>query len=256
MNAGLFPNLSKCSKTATASEKKHSLHVPESTVGLMIGGLQAGRPERKAGPWLHTATGELQAVWAAGDAGHGETSWGIKLTVMLGGILKARVRVDGREKGSADKGEPGKSCRCFPLNTGVAEMSSRQGAPRASGRRGTEVCVNLTVCLGGRRAKSANTFFIKCFETNTSKSTTLYPADTKRRLLRVPGTARRSILNGISPECPLEGLMLKLKLQFSGHLMRRPGSFGETLMLGKTEGRRRGGDRGGDARLASPTSWT
>ena len=65
-----------------------------------------------------------------------------------------------------------------------------------------------------------------------------------RRLLRVPWTARRSnqsILKEISPEYPLEGLMLKLKLQFFGHLMRRTDSFEKTLMLGKTEsGRRRG----------------
>ena len=65
-----------------------------------------------------------------------------------------------------------------------------------------------------------------------------------RRLLRVPWTARRSnqsILKEISPECLLEGLMLKLKLQYSGHLMRRTGSFEKTLMLGKIEGRRRRG---------------
>ena len=65
-----------------------------------------------------------------------------------------------------------------------------------------------------------------------------------RRLLRVPWTARRSnqsILKEISPECSLEGLMLKLKLQYFGHLMRRPDSFEKTLMLGKIEGRRRGG---------------
>ena len=65
-----------------------------------------------------------------------------------------------------------------------------------------------------------------------------------RRLLRVPWTARRSnqsILKQISPECSLEGLMLKLKLQYFGHLMRRTDSFEKTLMLGKTEGRRRRG---------------
>ena len=63
-----------------------------------------------------------------------------------------------------------------------------------------------------------------------------------RRLLRVPWTARRSnqsILKGISPGCSLEGLMLKLKLQYFGHLMRRTDSFEKTLMLGKIEGRRR-----------------
>ena len=65
-----------------------------------------------------------------------------------------------------------------------------------------------------------------------------------RRLLRVPWTARRSkqsILKEISPGCLLEGLMLKLKLQYFGHLMRRTGSCEKTLMLGKTEGRRRKG---------------
>ena len=64
-----------------------------------------------------------------------------------------------------------------------------------------------------------------------------------RRLLRAPWTARRSnqsILKEISPEYSLEGLMLKLKLQYSGHLMRRADSLEKTLMLGKTEGRRRG----------------
>ena len=64
-----------------------------------------------------------------------------------------------------------------------------------------------------------------------------------RRLLRVPWTARRSnqsILKEISPGCSLEGLMLKLKLQYFGHLMRRTDSLEKTLMLGKIEGRRRG----------------
>ena len=65
-----------------------------------------------------------------------------------------------------------------------------------------------------------------------------------RRLLRVPWTARRSnqsILKEIRPEWSLEGLMLKLKLQYFGHLMRRADSFEKTLMLGKIEGRRRRG---------------
>ena len=65
-----------------------------------------------------------------------------------------------------------------------------------------------------------------------------------RRLLRVPWTPRRSnqsILKEISPGCSLEGLMLKLKLQYFGHLMRRADSFEKTLMLGKIEGRRRRG---------------
>ena len=65
-----------------------------------------------------------------------------------------------------------------------------------------------------------------------------------RRLLRVPWTAKTSnlsILKEISPGCSLEGLMLKLKLQYFGHLMRRADSFEKTLMLGKIEGRRRRG---------------
>ena len=65
-----------------------------------------------------------------------------------------------------------------------------------------------------------------------------------RRLLRVPWTARRSnqsILEEVILGCSLEGLMLKLKLQYFGHLMRRADSFEKTLMLGKTEGRRRRG---------------
>ena len=67
-----------------------------------------------------------------------------------------------------------------------------------------------------------------------------------RRLLRVPWTARRanqSILKKISPQCSLEDLMLKLKLQYFGHLMQRADSFEESLMLGKIEGRRRGRQR-------------
>ena len=67
-----------------------------------------------------------------------------------------------------------------------------------------------------------------------------------RRFLRVPWTARRSnqvILKEISPGCSLEGMMLKLKLQYFGHLMRRADSFEKTLTLGKIEGRRRRGQQ-------------
>ena len=67
-----------------------------------------------------------------------------------------------------------------------------------------------------------------------------------RRLLRVPWTARisnQSILKEISPRCSLEGLMLKLKLQYFGHLTQRVDSFEKTLMLGKIEGGRRGRQR-------------
>ena len=65
--------------------------------------------------------------------------------------------------------------------------------------------------------------------------------------LKVPWTARssnQSILKEISPGCSLEGMMLKLKLQYFGHLMQRADSFEKTLMLGKIEGGREGGDRG------------
>jgi len=79
-----------------------------------------------------------------------------------------------------------------------------------------------------------------------------------RRLLRVPWTARRSnqsILREISPGSSLEGLMLKLKLQSFGHLMRGVDSLEKTLMLGKTEGRRRRGQQR-MRWMASPTQWT
>ena len=81
-----------------------------------------------------------------------------------------------------------------------------------------------------------------------------------RRLLRVPRTARRSnqsILKELNPEYSLEGLMLKLTLQYFGHLMWRADSFKQTLMLGKIDGkRRRGVGRGWHGRMASPTQWT
>ena len=77
-----------------------------------------------------------------------------------------------------------------------------------------------------------------------------------RRLFRVPWTARRSnqsIPKKINPEYSLEGLMLNLKLQYSGHLMQRANSLEETLMLRKTEGRGEGDDRGWDGWMASLT---
>ena len=79
-----------------------------------------------------------------------------------------------------------------------------------------------------------------------------------RSLLRVPWTARRSnhsILKQISPGCSLKRLMLKLKRQYFGHLIRRADSFEKTLMLGKIEGRRRGWQRW-DGWMALPTQWT
>ena len=82
------------------------------------------------------------------------------------------------------------------------------------------------------------------------KKTTLVRVSTRRflwrKLLRVPWTARRSnqsILKEISPEYSLEGLMLKLKLQYFGHLIRRTASFEKTLMLVKIEGRRKRGQQ-------------
>ena len=80
-----------------------------------------------------------------------------------------------------------------------------------------------------------------------------------RRLLRVPWTSRRpnqSILKEISPEYSLEGLMLNLKLQYFGHLLRRTDSLEKTLMLGKIEGKRRRGNRGWDGWMTSLTQWT
>ena len=80
-----------------------------------------------------------------------------------------------------------------------------------------------------------------------------------RRLLRVPWTARRSnpsILKAIRPGCSLEGLMLKLKLQYFSHLMRRADSFEKTLMLERLRAGGEGDDRGWDGWMASPTRWT
>jgi len=80
-----------------------------------------------------------------------------------------------------------------------------------------------------------------------------------RRLSRVPWTARtsnQSILKEINPEYSLEGLMLKLKLQYFGHLMQRANSLEKTLMLGKIEGRRRREGHRMRWWMASPTRWT
>ena len=76
--------------------------------------------------------------------------------------------------------------------------------------------------------------------------------------MRIPWTARGSnqpVLKEISPEYSLEGLMLKLKLQYFGHLMRRTDSFEKTLMLGKSEGGRRRGQQKRDCWMASLTRW-
>ena len=79
-----------------------------------------------------------------------------------------------------------------------------------------------------------------------------------RRLLRVPWTARmsnQSILKEISPGCFLEEMMLKLKLKYFGHLMRRVDSLEKTLMLGGIGGRKKGDERGWDGWMGSPTRW-
>ena len=80
-----------------------------------------------------------------------------------------------------------------------------------------------------------------------------------RKLFRVPWTAKgsnQSILKEISPEYSLEGLILKPKIQYFGHLMRRADSFEKTLMLGKIEGRRRRGQQRVRCWMASLTQWT
>ena len=77
--------------------------------------------------------------------------------------------------------------------------------------------------------------------------------------MRVPQTARRSnqsILKEINPEYSLEGLMLKLKLQYFGHLMQSPDSLEKTLMLGNIEGRKRREGQERDGWMASLTQWT
>ena len=78
-----------------------------------------------------------------------------------------------------------------------------------------------------------------------------------RNLFNVPWTSRsnQSILKKISPECSLEGLMLKLKLQYFGHLMRRTDSLEKTLMLGRLKAGEEGDNRGWDGWMASPTQW-
>ena len=91
-------------------------------------------------------------------------------------------------------------------------------------------CSGQTILFIYSRVRRIDAFELRCW----------------RRLLRVPWTARRSnqsILKEISPGCSLEGLMLKLKLQYFGHLMGRVDSLEKTLMLGKVEGRRRRGQQ-------------
>ena len=80
-----------------------------------------------------------------------------------------------------------------------------------------------------------------------------------RRLLKVPWTARKSnqsVLKEVNPKYSLEGLMLKLKFQYFGHLMWRVNSLEKTLLLGKIEGEKKRDSRGRDGWMASPTQWT
>ena len=79
-----------------------------------------------------------------------------------------------------------------------------------------------------------------------------------RRYLRVPWTARRSnqsILKEVNPKCSLEELLLKLRFQYVGYLMRKADSLEKTMMLGKTEAKGGGGDKRWDDYIASPTQW-
>ena len=87
-----------------------------------------------------------------------------------------------------------------------------------------------------------------CFPTVVLEQTLENPLDCKE--------INQSILKEISPEYSLEGLMLKLKLQYFGHLMWRTNSLEKTLMLGKIEDKRRRGNQGGDGWMASSTQWT
>ena len=116
----------------------------------------------------------------------------------------------------------------------------------------TKVCI-VKVMIFPVVMYRCESWTVKKAEHQRSDAFTLY----WRRLLRVPWTARRSnqsILKEISPGCSLEGLMLKL--QYFGYLIRRADSLEKTLMLRKTEGRRRGGDRGWDGWMALLTQWT
>ena len=87
-----------------------------------------------------------------------------------------------------------------------------------------------------------------CFWTVVLEKTLESPLDWRR--------SNQSILKEISPGCSLEGMMLKLKLQYFGHLMKRVDSLAKTLMLGGIGGRRRTDDRGWDGWMASLTQWT
>ena len=112
-------------------------------------------------------------------------------------------------------------------------------------------------CLHGHERYTINEGWVPknwCFRTVVQEKTLWESLDwTKDWSAR---RSNQSILKEISPEYSLEGLMLRLKLQYLGHLMRRANSLEKTLMLGKIEGRRRRGDRGWDGWMASLIQWT
>ena len=142
---------------------------------------------------------------------------------------------------------------CFTFQTHQSDNSLPSSVGRVSGRKAVtnldstlksrDITLPTKVCL--IKAMVFPVVMYGC-ESWTIKKAELWRIDAFelwcwRRLLRVPWTARRSnqsILKEISPGCSLEGLMLKLQLQYFGHLMRRADSFENTLMLGKIEGRR------------------
>ena len=110
-------------------------------------------------------------------------------------------------------------------------------------RQGIYVYIQLVSFVTQQQLTQCQSWTIKKAESQRIDAFELW---CQRRLLRVPWTARRSnrsILKEFSPGCSLEGLMLKLKLQYFGHLMRRADSLEKTLMLGKIEGRRRRGQQ-------------
>ena len=138
-----------------------------------------------------------------------------------------------RVLGPAASVSPGPSQECrFPVHTQDVLNQKPWGVTSAT-----------SVLTNPRRLSAKESMFSNCGAGENS---------------RVPWSARssQSILKEINPEYSLEGLMLKLKLQYFGHLMQTAGSSEKTLMLGNTEGRRRRGNREWDGWMASPTQWT
>ena len=119
----------------------------------------------------------------------------------------------------------------------------------------------MVLCKGSLSALQTVVFLLclHIWALRQEESWITFELQCRRRLLRVPWTVRSSngsILKEINPEYSLEEFMLKLKLQYFDHLMGRTDSLLKTLILGKIEGRRRRGDRGGDGWMASSTQWT